>query len=173
QSNVGGQEGMSRLVRFLRPYRAHVAIVFLLVFLQSMTELYLPTLMAEIVDRGVVRQDTRLILRVGGWMLLVTAVGTAGAVIGSYIAAKMSSGFGRDLRARIFSRVTDFSLHEFDQIGTASLITRTTNDVTQVQQVLFMMTRVMMRAPFMIVGGVIMALSQDTTLSWVIVVVIP
>lgn len=164
---------MLKLIRFLKPYRWIAVLSIFLVFVQSIAELFLPTLMAEIVDRGIVDQDTALILRIGVTMLLITALGTLGAVVGSYLAAKASGGFGRDLRKEIFGHVTDFSLREFDQHGTATLITRTTNDVTQVQQVLHMILRMMVRAPMMITGGIIMAVSKDPTLSLVILVVIP
>lgn len=162
-----------RLFRFIRPYRASVILVFVLVFLQSMANLYLPTLMADIVDTGIVKGDTPYILRVGGLMLLVTIAGTICAVIASYFSAKIAVGFGRLIRARIFTHVENFSLHEFDKVGTASLITRTTNDTTQVQQVLIIILNMMISAPLMAIGGIILAISQDATLSWVLVAAIP
>lgn len=164
---------MIKLFRYLKPYRWSIALVFLLIFLQSIAELYLPTLMADIVDNGVVRQDTPYIWRVGAVMLGVTAIGTICAVWSGYVTSRLSSGFGRDIRSRVFSQVTDFSLQEFNNIGTATLITRTTNDITQVQQVVHMMLRMMVSAPMMMIGGVIMAISKDPRLSVVIVVVIP
>lgn len=138
-----------------------------------MTELYLPTLMASIVDRGVATGDLAHIWRTGAIMLLVAGVGVAAAIATSRTSARTAAAFGRDLRSRLFRRVTDFSMREFDELGTATLITRTTNDVTQVQQVMLMSLRMMIRAPLMIVGGIIMAISTDTGLSWVIVAVVP
>lgn len=164
---------MIKLFRFLKPYRWYVAIVVVLVLLQSLSDLYLPTLMADIVDTGIVKGDTNYILRVGGFMLLIAVGGTCCSVIASYFSSKSAVGFGRIVRAKIFHRVEQFSLHEFDQIGTASLITRTTNDTTQVQQILIIMLRMMISAPLTCIGGIIMALSQDVQLSWIFVAAIP
>src|SRR5215471_17109193 len=120
-----------RLFRFLKPYRIPIAVVVVLVFLQSLANLYLPTLMAHIVDGGIIRGDTGYILRVGGVMLLVTIVGTTCAIIASYYSARVAVGFGQLIRGKLFSHVERFSLDEFDTVGTASMITRTTNDTTQ------------------------------------------
>ncbi|MBA2284276.1 MAG: ABC transporter ATP-binding protein [Ktedonobacteraceae bacterium] len=164
---------MIRLFRLLKPYRIPIAVVVVLVFLQSMANLYLPTLMADIVDIGIVKGDTPYILRVGGFMLLVTLGGMICAVIASYYSAKIATGFGRLIRGRIFTHVENFSLHEFDTVGTASLITRTTNDTTQVQQVLIMMLNMMISAPLMAIGGIVLAISVDPTLSLVLVAAVP
>ncbi|HEU5439560.1 MAG TPA: ABC transporter ATP-binding protein [Ktedonobacterales bacterium] len=164
---------MIRLFRFLQPFRLSIAVVLVLVFLQSLANLYLPTLMANIVDTGIVNGDTGYILRVGGVMLLITLGGTLCAVVSSYFAARTAVGFGRDVRARLFSHVEGFSLHEFDTFGTASMITRTTNDTNQVQQVLVIILTIMVGAPMMAIGGIIMALQQDTTLTWVLAAAIP
>lgn len=129
--------------------------------------------MADIIDTGVIQKDIPYIWKVGGFMLLVAAIGTICSVAASFLSAKVSMKYGRDLRFKVFSHVENFSLQEFDQIGTASLITRTTNDITQVQQVLNMMLRMMVSAPLMAIGGIIMAFSKDTKLSMVIVVAVP
>ncbi|MDQ2885647.1 MAG: ABC transporter ATP-binding protein/permease [Chloroflexota bacterium] len=164
---------MIRLFRFLKPYRPLIALVVLLVFIQSLANLYLPTLMADIVDNGIVKGDTNYILRVGGLMLLVTIVGTIAAVISSYFASRVAIGFGRLIRGKLFTHVENFSLHEFDKMGTASLITRTTNDTTQVQLVLVIILNMMISAPLMAIGGIILAISQDATLSWVLLAAVP
>lgn len=164
---------MSKLLIYLKPYRGFTAMVLILVFLQSLSELYLPTIMADIVNIGVQYGDTSYILKMGGWMLLVAAFGAICTIIGSLYSAKAAAGFGRDLRSELFARVSGFSQQEFDKLGTASLITRTTNDITQVQQVLIMMMRMMIVAPMMAVGGVIMALMKDATLALVIIGVMP
>lgn len=164
---------MIKLFRFLKPYRLSIALVFVLVFLQSLANLYLPTLMADIVDIGIVKNDIPYILRIGGLMLLVTLVGTICAIIGSFFSAKVAVGFGRLVRAKIFTHVEQFSLHEFDQVGSASLITRTTNDTNQVQQVLIIILNMMISAPLMAIGGIILAISQDVGLSWILVAAIP
>lgn len=157
----------------MKPYRIPVIFVLALVFLQTLSDLYLPTLMADIIDKGVVTGDTPYIWRIGGVMLLIAALGGVCAIGASYMSAKAAGGFGRDLRRRVFAHVEQFSLNEFDKIGTASLITRTTNDITQVQMVLTMLMRVMVMAPLMCFGGIIMALSKDVMLSWVLITVVP
>ena len=164
---------MTKLVRFLKPYSLVLTAVVILVFIQSITNLYLPNLNSDIVDTGVVRGDTAYIWRTGGWMLLVAAGSAIAAVVAAYLSSLVAAGFGRDLRSRVFSRVESFSLHEFDKIGTATLITRTTNDITQVQMVLLIMLRMMIGAPIMAAGGIIMAISKDAELSLVLVVVLP
>ncbi len=164
---------MIRLFRFLKPYRLHIAVVTVLVFLQALANLYLPTLMADIVNNGIVKGDTDYIWRVGGLMLLVTIGGTICAIVSIYFSARVATGFGRIVRAKIFTRVQSFSLHEFDTISTASLITRTTNDTTQVQLVLVIILNMMISAPMTMIGGIILAINQDATLSWIFVVIIP
>ncbi|MDN4620165.1 ABC transporter ATP-binding protein [Paenibacillus sp. PsM32] len=164
---------MTKLLGQLRPYYGGIGLVLLLVFLQTMSELFLPTLMADIVDTGIAAGDTAYILRIGLYMLLFAAGGMLCSIAASYFSAKISIGFGRDLRSRVFSHVENFSLQEFDRIGTASLITRTTNDITQLQQVLTMMLRMMVMAPLMMLGGLIMAISKDAELSLIFVIVIP
>ncbi|GIP36429.1 ABC transporter ATP-binding protein [Paenibacillus sp. J2TS4] len=164
---------MMRLFKLLKPYRISVVFVLLLIFIQTLAELFLPTLMADIVDIGIVQGDIPYILKIGGFMLLVAAFGVICSVIAGYLSSKVSAGFGRRLRGKIFTHVERFSLNEFDKIGTASLITRTTNDINQVQQVLTMMLRMMIMAPMMCIGGIIMAVSKDAHLSLVLVFVIP
>ena len=159
---------MLKLFRFLKPYRVSIAVVVVLVFLQSLANLYLPTLMADIVDRGIVRGDNAYILRIGVVMLLVTLAGGVCAVIASYSSSQIALGFGRIVRGKLFSHVEGFSLHEFDTVGTASLITRTTNDTTQVQQVLVMLLRMMIMAPLTAIGGIVLAVSEDKRLSWIL-----
>jgi ATP-binding cassette subfamily B protein len=164
---------MLRLLAFLKPYRAPVALVLALALAQSLASLYLPRLMADIVDHGIVPGDTRQILVIGGLMLFMALVATACAVASSYVSSRVASGFGRDVRYRIFDRVAHLSVHQFDQFSTASLITRTTNDTTQVQQVLIMMMTMVITAPMMAIGGVVLSLSQDARLARVLIAVIP
>ncbi len=164
---------MIKLLRFMRPYRAVLALVIGLAAVQALANLYLPTLMANIVDDGIVKGDTGYIWRVGGIMLLVAVIGTVAAVIGVYFSSQVATGFGKIIRAQIFTRVAQFSLHEFDMISTSSLITRTTNDTTQVQQVMIMMLNMVITAPITLVAGVILAFSQDIGLAWILVAAIP
>jgi ATP-binding cassette, subfamily B, multidrug efflux pump len=164
---------MLKLSVFLRPYRGQVALVLVLALAQSLASLYLPRLMADIVDHGIVPGDTRQIMISGALMLLMALVGTACAVASSYFSSKTASGFSRDVRNRLFDRVAHLSVHQFDQFSTASLITRTTNDTTQIQQVLIMMMTMVITAPMMAIGGVVLSLSQDTRLARVLIAVIP
>ncbi len=164
---------MFKLLRFMKPYRLPLLIVTVLAFAQSLANLYLPTLMADIVDNGILTKDINYIWRTGGLMLLVTLGGTVAAIIGSFFGARVATGFGRIIRGEIFNRVEQFSLQEFDQVNTASLITRTTNDTTQVQQVLIMAMMFLITAPMTLVIGIILAVRLDATLSLIFVVVIP
>lgn len=164
---------MLKLFRLIAPFRSSVAVVLVLALAQSLASLYLPRLMADIVDHGIVPGDTRRILEIGGLMLLVSVLGTACAVAGSFFASKVATGFGRVVRERVFDRVAHFSVHQFDRFSTASLITRTTNDTTQVQQVLIMLLSMAITAPMMAIGGVVLSLSQDTRLAQVLFAVIP
>lgn len=163
---------MIKLFKNLKSFKVSIIVVMVFVFIQSITELYLPTLMSDIVDVGIVNGDTSYILKIGGVMILVAALGTASSVYASYVSAKTGTGFGKLLRNKVFTKVENFSLHEFDEKGTSSLITRTTNDITQVQTVLITILRMFVRAPMMAIGGIIMAVSKDAKLSLVIVFVV-
>ncbi len=164
---------MLKLYRFLKPYSVMVIGVLVFIFLQTLGDLYLPTLMSDIINDGVMQGDTNKILHIGGLMLLVAAGGAVCAVISSYLSSKTAVGLGTILRSKIFRRVESFSLHEFDKLGTATLITRTTNDINQVQMVTVMIMRMMISAPMMAIGGVIMALQEDRELTLVLAVAIP
>ncbi len=164
---------MIKLSKFLKPFQFSIFIVLVLIFLQSLSELYLPTLMADIVDQGVVKGDTRYIWKIGGLMLVVAVVGMICSIVASFYSSKVASGFSKSLRSKVFNHTENFSLQEFDQLGTASLITRTTNDIAQIQQVLIMILRMMISAPMMCIGGIIMALSKDVKLTLVLAVAIP
>ena len=164
---------MLKLFRLMKPYQGSVAIVLVLALAQSISFLLLPRLMSDIVDQGIVKGDQRAILATGGLMLLMSIVATLCAIAGSYFSSKVATGFGRILRGAIFARVEHFSIHQFDRFSAASLVTRTTNDTTQVQQMLIMMLTMVITAPMMAIGGVILALSQDTQLAWVLIAVMP
>jgi ATP-binding cassette, subfamily B, multidrug efflux pump len=164
---------MLKLFRFLAPYRKYLTLVLVLALAQSIGSLLLPRLMADIVDHGIVRVDRRAILVTGGLMLLMSIVATLCAIAGSYYSSKVATGLGRALRGAIFARVEHLSIHQFDRFGSASLVTRTTNDTTQVQQMLIMMLMVVIVAPMMAIGGVILAVSQDAQLAWVLIAVMP
>ncbi len=164
---------MANLFRLLKPYTASIALIVMLLFVQVIADLYLPTLMADLVDIGIVNNDIQYIIRIGGYMLLIAAGGTVCAIMATYLSSKTAVGFGKIVRERLFSKVESFSLHEFDKFGTATLITRTTNDVTQIQQVSVLILSMMVTAPLTGIGGIVMALQQDRSLAWVLVFVIP
>ena len=163
-----------RLVReFLRPYRLPLLAIVLLQFLSTVAMLYLPSLNADIIDNGVVTGDTDYILRFGGLMLLVSV----GQILCSIAAVWFSAGnamrFGRDVRAAIFERVGAFSAREVQEFGAPSLITRETNDVQQVQMLVLTGGTLMVAAPIMMIGGVVMAVQEDVGLSWLVLLVVP
>ncbi|OLZ66540.1 multidrug ABC transporter ATP-binding protein [Streptomyces sp. IMTB 2501] len=163
-----------RLLRsYLSPYKKPIALLVLLQFLQTCATLYLPTLNAHIIDNGVVKGDTGYILSFGALMIgisLAQVVCNIGAV---YYGARTASALGRDLRAAVFDRVQSFSSREVGHFGAPSLITRTTNDVQQVQMLALMTFTLMVSAPIMCVGGIVMALGLDVPLSGVLVAVVP
>jgi len=164
---------MLKLLRFLKPYAAQVALVVILVAATAFAELFLPTLMSDIVDIGIVNGNTAYILRIGGLMLLVALAAVGSGLAGSYFSSHAGMAFGRDLRRTLFEHVESFSLHEFDVIGTPSLITRTTNDVTQVQMFTMMVMRMIIMAPLMAVGGIYMMFRKDAGLTWILGVGVP
>lgn len=161
------------LVRFLQPHQRLLIAVVVFQLAQSIASLYLPTLNADIIDHGVATGDTDYIMRMGGLMLLITLLQIACAVVAVYFGAKAAMGMGRDLRDAIFSRVGEFSEQEVTRFGAPSLITRSTNDVQQVQQLVLMSCTLMVAAPMLSIGGVIMAVRQDAQLSWLIAVCVP
>ncbi|MBC6179531.1 ABC transporter ATP-binding protein [Listeria welshimeri] len=164
---------MMKLMKRLKPYWLSITAVLVLTFGQVIGQLYLPTLMSNIIDKGVVKGDTDYIWSTGMQMLLISFASVILSVIVVYLASRISMGFGKDLRDKIFTKVEDFSLQEFNKVGTSSLITRTTNDVVQIQNVLYMMMRLMVMAPIMLLGGIIMAVGRDAKLSLIFVVVLP
>jgi ATP-binding cassette subfamily B multidrug efflux pump len=157
----------------LRPYWRQITLVLVLLLVQAIANLYLPTLNADIINYGVVTGDTVYILKMGAVMLGVTLVFVIAAIIAVYWGSKVAMGFGRDVRGALFRRVQSFSQAEVNRFGTPSLITRTTNDVQQVQMVVLMMLNVVISAPMMAIGGIIMALRLNVPLSAVILVAIP
>ena len=163
-----------RLLRvYLRQYRRPLALVLVLQLAQTLATLYLPTLNADIIDKGVVLHNTHYILRTGGIMLGITLVQILCAVGAVYFGAKVAMSLGRDVRHGIFNRVLMFSDREVNHLGTASLITRTTNDVQQVQMLAIMTFTLLLSAPIMCVGGIILALNQNVPLSSLLLVAVP
>ncbi|MDN4479135.1 ABC transporter ATP-binding protein [Demequina lignilytica] len=161
------------LVSSVKPYWRLLVGVIVFQFAQAMVNLYLPTLNADIIDKGVAVGDTGYIWRMGGWMLLLSFVGIACTITAVYFGAKIAMRVGRDLRGDIFGRVGTFSEAEVQRFGAPSLITRTSNDVQQVQMLVLMTCTLLMTTPFTLIGGIILALEQDVELSWIMAVAIP
>ncbi len=157
----------------LKTYNWQIGAVIILTLAGILLELLLPTLMANIVDVGIVNGDIPYIIKTGIWMILAALAAVAITIGVSYFASKTSQGFGRDVRRSIFTHVEEFSLQSFEKIGPASLITRSTNDVKIIQDVLNMVLRMMTRAPLMLVGGIILAVSRDPKLSLVFLGALP
>ena len=163
-----------RIIRsYLAPYRGLVVALVALQLVGTIASLYLPSLNGRIIDEGVARGDTGFIIRTGGWMLAVSLAQIAATVAATYLGARCAAGLGRDLRADVFARVGDFSAQEVSRFGAPTLISRNTNDATQVQTVVFMGAAMMVSAPIMMVGGIIMALREDVGLSWLVAVAVP
>ncbi|RPI30687.1 MAG: ABC transporter ATP-binding protein, partial [Actinomycetota bacterium] len=165
---------MTRLLRErLRPYWRQIGVIVVLVLVQAIASLYLPTLNADIINDGVVTGDIDYIVSTGGVMLAVTLVFVLAAISSVYFGSRVSMGFGRDVRGALFRRVESFSQAEVNRFGAPSLITRTTNDTQQVQMVVLMILNVILLAPMMMIGGIIMALRLNASLSLVVFVAIP
>ena len=158
---------------YLRPYRRALALVVSLLVVQALASLYLPELNGEIINNGVAKGDTDYILRTGGLMLGISFLVVVASIIAVYWGSKTGMAFGRDLRGGIFRKVESFSQAELNHFGTPSLITRNTNDVQQVQMVVLLGLNMMIIAPILAVGGIIMALRQDVPLSGVLIVILP
>ncbi|MCX4749043.1 ABC transporter ATP-binding protein/permease [Kitasatospora sp. NBC_01287] len=165
------------LIRLLRahlgPYTKPISLLVLLQLVSTIASLYLPTLNADIIDSGVIKGDTGYIMRIGGVMMAVTLAQVLCSIGAVYFGARTAMAVGRDIRAAVFDRVQSFSAREVGQFGAPSLITRTTNDVQQVQMLVLMSFTLMVAAPIMCVGGIIMALNQDVPLSSLLIIVVP
>lgn len=157
----------------LRPYKKWMAIVVVLQLVGTIASLYLPSLNADIIDNGVVTGDTGYILRIGIWMLAVSLIQIACTITAVYFGAKTAMAFGRDVRSRFFRKVGSFSSREVGRFGAPTLINRNTNDVQQVQMLVVLAFTMMIAAPIMLVGGVIMAMREDIGLSWLVAVAVP
>lgn len=162
-----------KVLRFLKPYRGYTAGAIVLMLVNSVTQLMLPTLMAEMINNGIAKGDMQYIYRIGGWMIAVSVLVVLSAVALSYCSSMASAGFGMEARKQIFRKTESFSLSDVDRIGTSSLITRTTNDIRQVQDLILMGIRVIISAPFMMIGGAVMAFMMNKLLSTIIFIIIP
>src|SRR5438128_4505145 len=161
------------LATYLRPYAGPVTLVVSLLLIQSIANLYLPNLNADIINNGVTKGDLGYIWRIGAVMLALAVVVGILAIVAVWFASRASMGFGRDVRRAVFERVQQFSATEMNRFGTPSLITRNTNDVQQVQLFVQMALTMLVTAPIMLVGGIILALRADVTLSAILLVILP
>ncbi|MCB5911419.1 ABC transporter ATP-binding protein [Streptomyces pinistramenti] len=157
----------------LRPHRRAISLIVFLQLIQTLATLYLPTLNADIIDNGVIKGDTGYIFGTGGLMVAVTLLQILCAIGAVYFGARTAMALGRDIRAAVFDRVQSFSAREVGTFGAPSLITRTTNDVQQVQMLVLMTFTMMVSAPIMCIGGVVMALNQDVPLSGLLLIIVP
>ncbi len=164
---------ISLLRTYLRPYAAQLGVVLVLLLVGAIGNLYLPDLNGDIINNGVVKGDTGYIMRVGALMLLITVIVGVAAIASVYLSSLIANAFARDVRSAVFSKVETFGQVEVNQFGPASLITRNTNDVQQVQQLVFVALTVVVSAPILIVGGIFMALRTDVPLSGLLLVVLP
>lgn len=158
---------------YVRPYRGLIALVAGFQLISTLASLYLPTVNASIIDDGVAKGDTHTIIRLGGLMLLVTGLQVLCAVGALYAGSRVSIGFGRDLRSAMFHHVTGLSEQDTAPVGTPSLLTRTTNDVRQIEVVVQVTSTVLITVPIMCVGGVFMSIRQNAGLSWLLLVSVP
>ena len=164
---------MIKLLKYMRPFSLLIFLIIFLMVGMAIAELYLPIILADMINNGMMLGDSAYVLKKGVLMLVVAIASSSFSILGALLSAKAALGFGRDVRNHIFTRVSSYSIEEFDKIGTASLITRTTNDVTQIQTAIVMMLRFMIYSPIMCVGGLIMAHSVDTGLSVILLFMIP
>jgi ATP-binding cassette subfamily B protein len=164
---------MAIILRHLRPFIFTILFIILLTFGQVIADLSLPNYLANIVNHGIAFHNIPFILRTGWIMLIVSLLGITCAIYAGYLASRTALGVGKGLRSSLFSHITNFSLSEFDQLGTSSLITRTTNDVQQIQTTTFMLLRMMLRAPLMCIGGIVMAVRKDMGLSLILLSFFP
>lgn len=159
---------MRRIAKYLKPYLWQIAAVLALVFVQAMTDLQLPDYMSQIVNRGVLAGDTGAILATGLKMIGITLLGSVCTIASGYLASRVATGYARDLRAEVFNKVEQFSLTEFNKFSTASLITRSTNDVQQVMMIMIIFLRMIVMAPIMAVGGILKAVETNPSMTWIV-----
>ena len=161
------------ILRHSKPYKWWIAAVLFFQLATTIATLYLPSLNARIIDTGVVKGDTDFIWRTGGVMLAVAFVQVFTAIAAVYFGARTAMAIGRDMRHAVFNAVTGFSAQDVNKFGAATLITRGTNDVQQVQMLVLMSCTLMVMAPIMMVGGIVAAIREDLGLSWLLAVVVP
>ncbi|MCA0991560.1 ABC transporter ATP-binding protein [Pseudalkalibacillus hwajinpoensis] len=164
---------MRKIVTFIKPYKVAAIVAALLMLVELAVELWLPLFMADIIDNGIAKENLSVITELGIWMIVLTAISFVASIINTYLASYVSQHFGYDLRKALFEKVQSFAFADFNRFPTSSLLTRLTNDVNQVQLVVFMGLRIMVRAPLLVVGGVVMAFVVDVQLALLLTAAIP
>lgn len=164
---------MQKVLSFIKPYKVAAIVAALLMLVELAVELWLPLFMADIIDNGIAKENLSVITKLGSWMLVLTVVSFIASIVNTYLASYVSQHFGFDLRKALFEKVQSFAFADFNRFPTSSLLTRLTNDVNQVQLVVFMGLRIMVRAPLLVVGGVIMAFVVDVQLALLLTAAIP
>lgn len=159
---------MIKLVRFLRPYKGRTALMLLLLFTQVVGTLYIPTLTADIVNNGIATGNLGYVWKTGGFMMAAAIITAIVSVLGTYSSTYIATSMGRDIRGALFRKVQDLSVNNFNQFGAASLITRSTSDVTQIQTAFSIMVEMLLPAPFMTIAGLVLAFSKNPMLSLMI-----
>lgn len=159
---------MKKLIHFLKPYRKRIIIMFVLLFAQVLGTLYIPTLTASIVNNGIASGDLDYVWKTGGLMFLLALLTAGVSVLGTYLSTVVSTGMGRDIRSALFRKVQSFSANDFNQFGAASMITRSTNDVTGIQQTFSIIVEMLLPAPFMTIAGLILVFSKNQLLAFII-----
>lgn len=162
---------MLKLKGFLKPYKKHIAAMLLLLFIQVLGTLYIPTLTADIVNHGIVKGDLDYVWQTGGFMLIIAFLTAAVSVLGTYLSTHISTGLGKDIRGALFRQAQTFSVHDFNRFGAASLITRSTRDITQIQQAFSIVVEMLLPAPFMMMAGLLLAFSKSRLLTLIILAV--
>ena len=164
---------MLKLFKYLKPYAGYIAITLACILTTSILDLFLPDYMSNIISKGVIGKDVDYIWQIGGIMLVISGISMIASIIASYCSSISGMGFGKTVREKIFTKVENFSQNEFDKFSTPSLITRTTNDVNQMQMLVMIAQRMMISAPFMFIGGIIMAARKDAGLLWILFIILP
>ncbi|QED46941.1 ABC transporter ATP-binding protein [Cytobacillus dafuensis] len=164
---------MIKVLSYLKPYRIAVAIALFLTFTELAVELFQPLFMAKIIDDGILKSDLAIVMKWGAIMLGFSLISFAAGIVNSFYSAHASQSFGFDVRMSLFEKVQSFSFANYNQFSVASLITRMTNDITQIQNTLFMSLRIMLRAPLLIIGGLVMAFVVNVKLALILSVVVP
>ncbi len=167
------EDAMRKVVTFIKPYKVAAIVAALLMLVELAVELWLPLFMADIIDNGIAKENLSVITELGIWMIVLTVISFVASIINTYLASYVSQHFGFDLRKALFEKVQSFAFADFNRFPTSSLLTRLTNDVNQVQLVVFMGLRIMVRAPLLVVGGVVMAFVVDVQLALLLTAAIP